>query len=240
MNRYPLAQETTMNETQFDHFARHWSNSRRALLAGGLALTATRFGVPLTDARKKKRKQKKRKRRGGGGQTPGNICETELCLSAPFTIEAFGAQPVDDVTYLFVPPQDAMTGPAPYIEYVCSRAEYPCEQEYPFACIDGVLTGVGSEVTTIHSLLPGRYEYWIEVPSGTPAGGLTVVLSGSDGRDVRQWTNPAPTSPGRYGWHVFDIDGANGRVIDVDVAIDGNNLPDDAHDPHTAVCPSSP
>jgi hypothetical protein len=233
-----------MNQLLFDDVTRRLSGlpSRRHLL-GGLVATAFGLGVTvhpdLADAKKKKRKQKKRKRRGGGGQTPGNPCKTDLCLSAPFTIEASGAQPVDDVTYLFVPPRDATTGPAPYIEYVCSRAEYPCEQEYPFACIDGVLTGVGSEVTTIHSLLPGRYEYWIEVPSGTPAGGLTVVLSGSDGRDVRQWTNPAPTSPGRYGWHVFDIDGANGRVIDIDAAIDGNNLPDDAHDPQTYVCPSS-
>jgi hypothetical protein len=232
-----------MNHLRFDDMTRRLSGlpSRRQLL-GGVVATAFGLGVPdLADGKKKRRKKgkKKRKGRGGRGQTPGDVCRTELCLSAPFTIEAFGAQLGDDVTYLFVPPQDATTGPAPYIEYVCSQADHPCEQEYPFACINRVLIGVGGEVTTIFRLLPGRYEYWLQVPSATPAGALTVILRGNDGRILRQWTSPAPVSQGRFGWHVFDIDGANGRVIDVDAAIDGNNLPDDAHDPQTYVCPSS-
>jgi hypothetical protein len=228
-----------MDGSQFDAHVQSLLGSRRSLVSGALAIAAAGLGVSLAEAKKKKRKHKRHKRRGGGGQTPGNPCRTDLCLSAPLTIEAFGAQPVDNVTYLFVPPRDAATGPAPCIEFSCHHAGHPCEREYPFACVDPVLIGVGSEVTTISRLLPGRYEYWIEVPSETPAGGLTVIMDDTDGREVRQWTNPAPASPGRFSWHVFDIDGANGRVIDIDEAIDGNNLPDDAHDPHTDVCPTN-
>jgi hypothetical protein len=231
-----------MDDTRFDNMLRQLTHSRRTLTTGTLAAVVGWLAAPGIDA-KRKRKRKKKARKGlcrsdgAPCRTPGNNCKKQFCLNTPFTIEALGTQPLDGATYLFVPPQDATTGPAPYTAYSCNRDGYPCELEYPFACVDGVQTEVGIEVTSIYRLLPGRYEYWLEVPRGTPAGAVAVILNDNNGRGVQQWTNPAPDSPSRFGWHIFDIDGASGRVIAIDQLIDNANLPETAHDPQTYVCP---
>jgi hypothetical protein len=89
-------------------------------------------------------------------------------------------------------------------------------------------------VTTIHKLLPGTYEYWIQLHDSTAAGAVTIVLR-SGGRVVQQWTNPANMSGSEQSWHIFDVDGARGSVTSVDQLIN-QNLPRAAVDPFTFVC----
>ena len=62
------------------------------------------------------------------------------------------------------------------------------------------------------------------------------MLKDSGGRVVRRWTNPANLPPTQVGWHVFDIDGDDGRVTSIDERID-QALEDGAHDPNTNACP---
>jgi hypothetical protein len=124
---------------------------------------------------------------------------------------------------------------------ICNPETSRCAEAYPFACVDDDAI-IGAEVTTIHRLLPGMYEYWIELESrpSNPDGEVTVTLKDKRGRVERRWTRrPDPTVVAGQGWHVFDIDGRSGRVTAIDEApadprID---LPDDAHDPNTNVCP---
>lgn len=222
--------------------------SRRHLLRGlagaGFGLGAARFPETM-EARKGKPKLNSRKglcaRDGSKCRKPGNACKKQYCLSAPFTIEATWAKEADHDTYFFVLPQNVTTGPAPYIYSVCNPETSRCAEAYPFACVDDDAI-IGAEVTTIHRVLPGRYEYWIELNLrfDNPDGEVTVTLRAKDGRVVRRWRRRHdPTVTGSQGWHVFDIDGQTGRVTPIDEApteppID---LPNDAYDPCTNVCP---
>jgi hypothetical protein len=223
--------------------------SRRDLLRGltsaGLGLGMARTPVRAEGRKKAKPTPKPRQglctRDGSKCRRPGKTCKKRYCLSTPFTIEASWTKEADHETYLFVPPQNAATGFAPYIYAICNPDTSRCAEAYPFACVDDDAI-IGAEVTTIHRLLPGTYEYWIELDSepDNPDGEVAVTLKAKDGRVVRRWRRrPNPVVMSGQGWHVFDIDGRTGRVTTIDEApteppID---LPNDAYDPSTNVCP---
>jgi hypothetical protein len=189
----------------------------RGLAAAGLALRQAR--LPGGAAAKKKRKKKRRKDKDQGptgplctslGEAcaaPGIDCQERFCLQDSFIIEAIWAESGSNhQTTLFVPLADGRTGPFPFINYDCRPDTSACAVEYPFACVDRNATGPGHEVTTVYDRLPGAYEYWIGLDSPAPAGELTIVLSDRSDRVVRAWANPASTTMGFVGWHVFDVD----------------------------------
>jgi hypothetical protein len=200
------------------------------------------FGlVDHTSAKNKGGKKKKKGQQQPRCMINGRLCDrtekqcqSQLCLHTPFTIEASWTSTGDQDAYLIVPAQDASTGPDPYLNFACNSGNSQCKTAYPYSCIDEDQTGPGDGVTTVHKLLPGRYEYWIQLHDGTAAGAVTIVLH-SDGRVVQQWTNPANMSGSEQGWHVFDVDGARGSVTTTDQLIN-RNLPRAAVDPFTFVC----
>jgi hypothetical protein len=192
---------------------------------------------PAADARKRKKKKNcKGCCRGDGSpcKKKSSTCKAQFCLNAPFTIEANWVVDADHDAVLFVPPENDATGPFPFIFFDCTAADSTCETGYPFACMSGDETTSGSEIATIFQLLPGTYEYWNELDVAL-AGELTIVLKDNGGRVMREWTNPA-NPENDNGWHVFDIDGATGRITSIDELIDGG-VPQGAHDPSTDVCP---
>lgn len=222
---------------------RAWT--RRQLAVGGGGATAALLGLTPRDRAEAKKQRCKDCCRPNGRpcKKKSKRCKATFCLNAPFTIEAnWTAATSDHDTFLFVPPEDETTGSSPYIDFGCNESDSTCEDEYPFACVDQDATGPGNEVTTVYRLLPGTYEYWIELytPTGaTPAGELTIVLRDKGGRVVRRWANPAadPSGP-EAAWHVFDIDGSNGSVASINqLDLNNGNLPAGAHPDGTDVCP---
>ena len=216
----------------------------RSLAGLGLALGASRLPEPGEAGKKRqnKNKNKNRKRRKKNGiptsppvvptgpqgpagplctesgepcSDPGTECQERYCLRAPLTISATWQVANNHDTWLFVPPQEGTTGPRPQIDYDCNQTNSPCAAQYPFACVSRDANGPGDEVTTIFEIMPGSYEYWIAA-TPAPAGELTIALTNGDGRLVRTWSNPAVTSALSGFWHVFDLDGATGRVTSVD------------------------
>lgn len=232
-----------MDQHQFVTVARSLTGlpSRRHLLHGlagaGLVLGVARW--PEAAEAKKKRRPKRRtglcRKNGSACARPGKTCQQRYCLNAPFTIEASWPEQAGNAIVLFLPPQNATTGPAPYIHDGCKPDEYDCEGTYPFACLDGDAQSAGDEITTIHRLLPGRYEYWVDLYAPSPAGVVTVAIEAANGRDVRAWTNPSTAALDSSAWRVFDVDGGDGRVIPVDALAEGP-MPDAAHDPSTSLC----
>jgi hypothetical protein len=211
--------------------------SRRHVLRGlaGAVLGLSVARLPEM-ARAKMRKKGLCRQDGSPCKKPGTQCKKRYCLSAPFTIVAAWTEERDHDTYVFVPPQNAATGPAPYLDFLCNPEPTTCEEAYPFACVDGDEFESGDEVTTIHRLLSGRYEYWLDLYDPSPAGAATVTIKAGNGRIVRQWTSPDTTEFDSSAWHVFDVDGRHGRVADIDELAEGP-MPDAAHDPFTTVCP---
>jgi hypothetical protein len=114
-----------------------------------------------------------------------------------------------------VPPKVGAIDPRPQIDYDCNQTNSACQTQYPFACVSDDASGPGDEITTIYDLLPGSYEYWI-ASDPAPAGELTITLTDRGGRVVRAWSSPEVTSALTGAWHVFDVDGATGRVSSVD------------------------
>ena len=92
----------------------------------------------------------------------------------------------------------------------------------------------GPKITMVHRRLPGTYEYWIELGDDAAAGEATVALKDGAGRVVRRWASSATQGS----WHVFDVDGRDGRVTAFDASIDAT-LAGGAHDQSTHVCPDS-
>lgn len=241
-----------MNQHRFVALTRSLGGllSRRRLLGGlagtglGLGLGAARLtqdaGAKRKGRGKGKDKNKNRrglcKRNGAKCSAPGKDCKKQFCLKAPFTIEAIWAGD-DPYAYMFVPPRDETTGQSPHIDYRCSRQGSACEEAYPFACTEDASTNPGIDTTTVYQLLPGKYEYWLEL-FDTLAGDVTVALKDANGRVVRRWTNPAKTSAEEQGWHVFDFDGEDGRVTSIDALNAPGPMPEAAHDPYTDVCPA--
>lgn len=242
-----------MDQHRFDTLTRSLCDfpSRRRLLRGlagaglGLGLGTARLaqdGAAKGKGRSRGKVKHEKKRRNGlctkdgtKCRTPGNNCQKEFCLKTPFTIEASWTAEADHDTYLFVPPQDESTGPAPYIDFTCNPGTSRCEEAYPFACVDGDERESGDEVTTFHRLLPGTYEYWVDTRDPASAGAVTVVLKDSNGRIVREWSNPATTDSAA--WHVFDVDGHYGQVTAIDRPFAGP-MPDAAFESSISVCPS--
>ncbi len=236
-----------MNEKRFAAWTRSWSGlpSRRHLLRG-LASAVLGWGtgrLPEPVEAKKKAKPKPKPstglcaRNGSKCRRPGKDCKKRYCLTAPFTISATWTETTDHDTYLFVPPQDAATGPSPYLYFRCTPETTTCEEAYPFACVDGDEREIGDEVATVHRLLPGRYEYWLDLYDPSLAGAATVTIRAATGRVVRQWTSPDTRALDSSAWHVFDFDGRDGRVTAIDELAPGP-MPDAAHDPSTTVCPN--
>lgn len=218
--------------------------SRREVLHGltgaGLALGLAR--LPIAAAAKKRRPNRRKglcQADGSPCKRAGRSCQKRFCLNAPFTIEATwtATQTADHAAFLFVPAEDATTAPAPYVNEGCNPNTSTCEEAYPFACVSQDARGPGDEITTIHQLLPGRYEYWIGLDLASPAGEVAVVLRDATGRVVRQWASPAnPATGSALSWHVFDVDGRHGRVASIDEPIAGGP-PQQVNAPSTDVCP---
>ena len=111
----------------------------------------------------------------GSANGSGNGSGCGSTLSAPFTIEACWTADADHDTYLFLPKESASSADNPFIYYSCGGPG--CDTAYPFACIAPDIRTTGCEVTTIHQLLDGTYEYYLELDPGTPAGAVTVKLA---------------------------------------------------------------
>jgi hypothetical protein len=206
--------------------------SRRDVLRGlagvGIGLGAARL-PESADAKKNKKRRKKRKNNDAGPRCArngercdrrGDDCQASYCLKAPFTIEAIWESGASHGTYLYVPPEDEATGPFPYTHYDCNQGNSACEVRYPLACVSEDDQGPGNAVATIYKLLPGGYEYWIDLDTPAAAGELVIVLRDGAGRVVREWPNPTNATNQGVAWHVFDFD-ADGHVRSVDVALTG-------------------
>ena len=219
--------------------------SRRGLLRGAAAaafgLAGARFPGLAAARNKKKRSRKKRNgdlclNNGSRCRTKGGSCQAGNCLQAPFTIEARWSNPsTDHDTYLFVPNAPGASLPFPLIDYLCRSADTGDGGLYPFAFVSRDAQGPGDEVTTVASLMKGKYEYWIELDASSPTGDLTVALRNKNGRVVRSWSSPAHASAEQGGWHVFDIQGEHRSITSIDQLID-LPLPIAAHDDATDVC----
>ena len=138
-----------------------------------------------------------------------------------------------------MPNEEGASLPAPYIDYTCNPVDSPCADDvYPFICVSQDATGPGDEVTTVRSLIPGTYEYWIELYQSSPEGDLEVTLRNKGGNFIRSWISPAnPNAASQIGWHVFDINGKTRSILSVDETI-ADSMPSGAHDPNTDVCPT--
>ena len=133
-----------------------------------------------------------------------------------------------------MPEENASTGPGPYFNFTCNEANSQCESKYPFACITESNSAPGEGITTIYTLLPGTYEYWIQLHDQTDAMELKIVLRNKNGDVVREWRNQENQNVDR-GWHVFNIDGKTGSITSIDELAD-QTLPKAAVDPFTFVC----
>ncbi len=221
--------------------------SRRGLLRGAAAaafgLAGARFPGLAAARNKKKRSRKKRNgdlclNNGSRCRTKGGSCQAGNCLQAPFTIAArWNNASTDHDTYLFVPNAPGATLPSPFIDIFCNSADTGGGGLYPFAFVSQDATGPGDEVTTVASLLNGRYEYWIELAGSAPAGDLTVELRNRNGQVVRSWISPANSTSSDFGWHVFDIQGSTRSITSIDSpGLPIGSLPKAAHDPASNVC----
>jgi hypothetical protein len=215
--------------------------SRRHLLRGlagaGLAVGAARLPI---DSGAKKRKPKRRKglcrKNGTPCKSPGKSCQKRYCRDAAFTIEAIWTETANHDAFLWVPSENEATGPGPYVHHPCTQTTSRCDEAFPFACGSGDVSTTGAEVTTIFRLLPGSYEFWIEIDDLAQEGAVAVVLRNGYGRIVRRWSSPANATQSRQSWHVFDIDGRLGLVTAIDELIDKRIFT--VKDPSTNVCPS--
>jgi hypothetical protein len=243
-----------MDSHRFDQLARRLASvftatQRRTLLQGAAALGAALTGASVwsdeTESRKKrkrrKRKNKKRlcRKNGTTCNKKSKKCKANHCLNTPFTIEALWTNVITDHdTFVFVPNEAGVTLPSPWITSSCNPASSNCELDlYPFICVSEDAQGPGDEVTTVRQLIPGTYEYWVELYTPSPAADLTVTLRRSNGKVVQSWSSPenGEGNP-ESGWHVFNIDGQTKSITSIDQLID-DILPDGAHTPNTNVCP---
>jgi hypothetical protein len=201
---------------------------------GALGVLAGTVGLGLQAAPAKKRKKTCRTccRANGNPCTKKNAsCKPGYCPR--FTITASWDSDRNHDTYLFVPNAEGASLPSPFIDKLCNSCG---RGPYPFACVNQDAEGPGDEVTRIFRLLPGRYEYWIELSPDTPPGDVKVRLR-DKGNIVFTATSPANSDDSAVGsWHVFDLDGRDGRFDKVDEFIQ-DNLPRAAHVPNTFVCP---
>jgi hypothetical protein len=237
----------TVDQFRVDAVARFLSvvPSRRHLLRGlagaGIGLGVARLPECAEAKEPKKRRKKKHRQNKDAGplcarngercERQGANCHASHCLKAPFTIEAIWESDAIHATYFHMPPENGATGPSPYISNDCDQSNSACAEEYPFSCVNGDTQGPGNFIATIHELLPGVYEYWLDLDTPVAAGELAIVLRDAGGRVVREWANPAHAAyPNGTGWRVFDFDG-DGRVRSIDATLNGY------YDPATDVCP---
>ncbi|MGH2616837.1 MAG: hypothetical protein ACRDJC_16500 [Thermomicrobiales bacterium] len=231
-----------MDDNRFDALTRAVtaSGSRRALF-GALTAGAGLLRGAAGAAGKKKQKRKKGKNlcRADGSQCKkeNKRCKAKFCLKTPFTIEArWTNENTDQDTVLFVPNEAGSLDPSPFIDQRCNSDDTNDGTLYPFAFVSGDAQGPGDEITTIRQLLPGAYEFWIELFVMSPAADLTVLLRNANGTVLRGWTSPANPDPSvQRGWHVFNIDGAKHSITSVDQLHDDHPLNENV--PVTNACP---
>ena len=235
-----------MDSSRFDRFIQAFGvpTRRRTLLQGAAAFGAAVVGgAVLSDGAEAKTLCRKN---GASCKKKGKRCKAEFCLKAPFTIEARWSNPTSDHdTFIFVPRKAGSNVPSPFIDYGCNPIETnDCEDDvYPFMCGSQDATGPGDEITTVRRVLPGRYEYWIELAQSAPAGDLEVILRNGNGRVMRSWSSPVNPDPDdEWGWHVFSIDGARRSITSINKVIEVNNssFVNVVHAPNTNVCPGLP
>jgi hypothetical protein len=188
------------------------ATERRGLLALGTALGGALLGGALLPGAAAKKKRKKKKKR-----PQDKPCEPGKCLEAPFTIEArWTNAALDHYAFLVVPNASGASLSMPYLDYACTSGKTGAGGLYPFAFVN---PGPGSEVTTVASLLDGRYEYWISLHYPAPARELTVDLRNTGGQVIGSWISPANQDAARRGWHVFDFDGERRSFTSVNQAL---------------------
>lgn len=219
--------------------------TRRSVL-GSMAAALGSGATPIPDGvTVAKRKQKCRTcclANGNACAKKNAKCRPQNCLQTPFTIEAHWTNPdTDHDTFVFVPKQAGRSAPHPFLYSVTCNPELSgCENNvYPFVCVSQDAIGPGDEVTTVRRLLPGRYEYWIELHEPSPARDVTVTLRNANGKVLLSLSSPPnPSSTEEIGWHVFDIDGARHSVTRIDQAT-SVHLPRAAYpaESTTDVCP---
>lgn len=222
-----------MDTNRFDGLTRSLRNGLTRRGALGMLAGAT-LGQGAAAARKKKKPRKKCRnccRASGSPCTKKNAaCKPGLCPR--FTVTASWDSDENHDTYLFVPNDEGASASFPFFDQFCNICE---EDVYPFACVNQDAEGPGDEVTSIFKLLPGTYEYWLELDEGAPAGDATVTLR-DKGRLVFTSTNPAnPSAENVSSWHVFNLRGSTGRFTEIDEVVE-NNLPRAAHSQNTYVC----
>jgi hypothetical protein len=234
-----------MDAARFDRLTRLATavGTRRGLLtAATLAGLAGAFrsqsGPDAAGAARKRRCNNCCRRNGSACKRRSPTCKRRFCLRAPVTIEAIWTKPdTDHESYLFVPNEEGASLASPYIHDNCNPDNSDCEEDlYPFACVSQDADGPPGEITTIRTLLPGTYEFWMEVYTDSPPDDLRVRLRDRTGRVVRAWTGPETGSFDELNWHVFDFDGSTGRVTSVNQSLSESFLPLAAHDPATFVC----
>jgi hypothetical protein len=217
-----------MDELTFDDITRTLVNEQprrtvlwRVLVSGiGSLAAASLGGTALPDAAAAKRLCRKN---GSRCKQKGKGCKAKFCrpeaagLRTPFTIEARwgGDASFDHDSYFLVPNAEGNTDPFPFVGYWCRTGQTACDSDvYPYVCVDD---DIGEEVVTVRRLLPGVYEYWLEVEPGGSED-VTVLLRNADGRVLRSWAMPPNpfSTPEENGWHVFDLDGSTGHITTVD------------------------
>ena len=222
-----------MAADRFDALTRILSQPRTR--RGALAALAGLAGIGA-GAASRKRKKKQRVCRNccradrSACRKKSATCRPGNC--ARFAITASWDSDLDHDTYLFVPNDEGQSLPSPFIETSCTIGE---PDDYPFARVNQDAEGPGDEVTTILRLLPGTYEYWLELARGAPAGDIVVTVR-DRGRLVLTIASPAnPRGEENVSsWHVFDVGGSSGAVTEIDEVV-ADNLPRAAHVPNTFI-----
>lgn len=229
-----------MDGTWFDDTTKSMLRSRRTALMGSAALAlggmlSTLSPRSVETAKKKKKKKKKSCRNccrenGSPCAKKNAACKPALC--SRFTVTASWDSDENYDTYLFVPNDEGASSPSPFIDKFCIDSE---RDLYPFASVNQNAEGPGDEVTSIFKHLPGRYEYWLELDGGAPAGDVTVTLRD---KGVLVFTSTSPANPSESAvssWHVFDLEGDNGDLDEIDELIE-DNLPRAKSSQNTNVC----
>jgi hypothetical protein len=195
----------------------------------------------LAAAGKRKGKKGKRKR---ASPPPPCTCPpppaaAEIHVQPPFTIEQHRAAFLANVDFgvtLFVPNAPGATFPHPWVDATCESDDTLDGVQYPFLFVSRNGPSGDERNTTVRHLLPGRYEYIVSLESqATNANEVLVLLRDASGVVVQWWGNPTKAQNGPGVWHVFDLEGATGRVVTINQS--RVVLFDAAHLPETDVCP---
>lgn len=131
---------------------------------------------------------------------------TELLGGAMRFVINWGASPSDLDSHLNTPPIEGQSYHV-YYSYQGSIATAP------YAALDhDVTTGYGPETTTIYTMFPGTYNFYVYNYSGSPA--ITTsqcVVQIYNATGLIHTLQVPTTGTGRY-WHVCDVNGTTGQT----------------------------